>query len=241
MPATRPASRARLKKTSKKGGNTPHPQPAHTSNQEHASAAPGQGPLLIALVFLGGMSSLAIEMAAARQVAPFFGDSQFVWANLIGLTLIYLTLGYYLGGKLADHSPSPLTLYRLTAIAAAAIGLIPLLASSVLNWTEQTFAQSASDISAGPLVAILLLFSPSIILLGCVSPFAIRLRVKALGSAGSTAGWLYALSTVGSILGTFLPVFWLMPTYGVRATTLLFAGALMAISAVGLIVQAQKG
>src|SRR5579885_2398624 len=95
----------------------------------------------------------------------------------------------------------------------------------------------AVEISAGPLVAILLLFALPIILLGCVSPFAIRLRVQAVGSAGRTAGRLYALSTMGSLLGTFLPVFWLMPSYGVHATLLIVAGCLMAISAAGLILE----
>ena len=241
MPAARPTtrSRARSKKTATKEGSGPQPQAASAANPASDATAPGEGWLLIALVFLGGMSSLAVEMTAARLVAPFFGDSQFVWANLIGLTLIYLTIGYYLGGKLADRAPHPLALYRLTAFAAATIGLIPLLATDVLGWTAQTFAQAATDFSAGPLVAILLLFSLPVILLGCVSPFAIRLRVKAVGSAGSTAGRLYALSTVGSILGTFLPVFWLMPTYGTRSTILIFAGLLMAISAAGLIAQAR--
>jgi predicted membrane-bound spermidine synthase len=242
MPATRPTSGTgpRAKKTTKKQNGKPQTQTASTAHPVSEGAAPDQGWLLIALVFLGGMSSLAVEMTAARLVAPFFGDSQFVWANLIGLTLIYLTLGYYLGGKLADRAPYSLALYRLTALAAATIGLIPLLANSVLGWTAQTFAQSASDISAGPLIAMLLLFALPVILLGCVSPFAIRLRVKAVGSAGSTAGRLYALSTVGSILGTFLPVFWLMPTYGTRATIYIFAGLLMAISVVGMIAQARR-
>ncbi len=234
MPATRPTpgTRARAKKPPRQESSAP--QATGNPDLARASAASRQGGLLIALVFLGGMSSLAIEMTAARLVAPFFGDSQFVWANLIGLTLIYLSLGYYLGGKLADRAPYPLALYRLTAAAAVTIGLIPLLANGILGWAEQTFAQSEGDISAGPLIAILLLFSLPVILLGCVSPFAIRLRVKAVGSAGSTAGWLYALSTAGSILGTFLPVFWLMPTYGTRATIYIFAALLMAISAVGL-------
>jgi predicted membrane-bound spermidine synthase len=242
MPATGPksGSRSRPKKQARKEGSTPQAQATSNAHPVPDAAAPGQGWLLIALVFLGGMSSLAIEMTAARLVEPYFGDSQFVWATLIGLTLIYLTLGYYLGGRLADHAPHPLALYRLTAFAAAAIGLIPVLANSVLTWTADTFAQSASDFSAGPLIAILLLFSLPVILLGCVSPFAIRLRVKAVGSAGSTAGRLYALSTVGSILGTFLPVFWLMPTIGTRATIFIFAGLLMAISALGLIAQARR-
>lgn len=201
--------------------------------------APGKDWLLMALVFVGGMSSLAVEMVAARLIAPFFGDSQFVWAILIGLTLIYLTAGYYLGGRLADHAPHAQALYRLTALAAVTIGLIPVLSSPILNWTEQTFARPDSDISAGPFVAVLILFSLPVILLGCVSPYAIRLRVQAVGSAGSISGRLYALSTVGSILGTFVPVFWLMPSYGVRATILIFAGVLMAVSAAGLIAQAR--
>ena len=203
-------------------------------------AVPGKDWLLLALVFVGGMSSLAVEMVAARLIAPFFGDSQFVWAILIGLTLIYLTAGYYLGGRLADHAPHALALYRLTALAAVTIGLIPVLSSPILNWTEQTFARPDSDISAGPLVAVLILFSLPVILLGCVSPYAIRLRVQAVGSAGSISGRLYALSTVGSIIGTFVPVFWLMPSYGVRATILIFAGLLMAVSAAGLIAQARR-
>jgi len=242
MPATRPSSvrRSRSRKTAHEKGGAPKPQAEAVAQPSDEPTAPGQGWLLVALVFLGGMSSLAVEMTAARLVAPFYGDSQFVWANVIGLTLIYLTLGYYLGGRLADRAPQPLALYRLTAFAAATIGLIPLLASTVLGWTEQTFAQSASDISAGPLIAVLLLFSLPVILLGCVSPFAIRLRVRAVGSAGRTAGWLYALSTVGSILGTFVPVFWLMPTYGTRATIFIFAGLLMAISTLGLLVQARR-
>jgi hypothetical protein len=242
MPATRlkPGTHARSKKAAKTGTSAPSLPTPNTTHGVSDAAAPGQGWLLIALVFLGGMSSLAVEMTAARLIAPFFGDSQFVWANLIGLTLIYLTLGYYLGGKLADRAPYPLALYRLTAVAAATIGLIPVLATSVLGWTAQTFAQSESDFSAGPLIAMLLLFSLPVSLLGCVSPFAIRLRVKAVGSAGRTAGWLYALSTVGSILGTFLPVFWLMPTYGTRATIFVFAGALMALSATGLIAEYRR-
>jgi MFS family permease len=203
-------------------------------------AAPDQGWLLIALVFLGGMSSLAVEMVAARLIAPYFGDSQFVWATLIGLTLIYLTLGYALGGRLADRAPRPLALYQLTAVAAASIGLIPPLASVVLSWTAEAFGRPDSDITVGPLIAALVLFSLPVTLLGCVSPFAIRLRVKAVGTAGSTAGRLYALSTVGSILATFVPVFWLMPHYGARATIFIFAGLLMALSEAGMLVQARQ-
>jgi predicted membrane-bound spermidine synthase len=234
MPKPAPDTRPRASKLPNGNGKKKAPT-GSAPNLASKGTAPDRGWLLVALVFFGGLSSLAVEMTAARLLAPFFGDSQFVWATLIGLTLIYLTVGYYLGGKLADRAP--LALYRLTAAAAATIGLIPLLADAILRWSEQVFARSDSDISAGPLVAILLLFSLPVILLGCVSPFAIRLRVQAIGSVGRTAGRLYALSTVGSLLGTFLPVFWLMPSYGVHATLLIVAGCLMAISAAGLILE----
>jgi predicted membrane-bound spermidine synthase len=234
----RPASNKQANKSSLSPKKPNAPSAEKDKGTVHA--VPGRDWLLMALVFVGGMSSLAVEMVAARLIAPFFGDSQFVWAILIGLTLIYLTAGYYLGGRLADHAPYAQALYRLTALAAVTIGLIPVLSSPILNWTEQTFARPDSDISAGPLVAVLILFSLPVILLGCVSPYAIRLRVQAVGSAGSISGRLYALSTVGSILGTFVPVFWLMPSYGVRATILIFAGLLMAASAAGLIERARE-
>jgi MFS family permease len=241
MPTAKPASEKRHTTTRPRGnakekGNKKQ-LATPTTDATFIEVAPDRGWLLIALVFLGGMSSLAVEMVAARLMAPYFGDSQFVWATLIGLTLIYLTIGYSLGGRLADRAPRPLALYQLTAVAAASIGLIPPLASVVLGWAAAAFGRPDSDITAGPLIAALVLFSLPVTLLGCVSPYAIRLRVKAVGTAGSTAGRLYALSTVGSILGTFVPVFWLMPYYGVRATIFIFAGLLMALSAAGMIVQ----
>src|SRR5919109_966716 len=84
-----------------------------------------QGWLLILLVFVAGACSLAVEVSASRLLAPSFGDTLFVWANLIGLILLYLTIGYYVGGRLADRYPYPATLYSLTTVAAFLIGLIP--------------------------------------------------------------------------------------------------------------------
>jgi spermidine synthase len=86
----------------------------------------------------------------------------------------------------------------------------------------------------GTLLAVVLLFAVPVILLGCVSPFAIRLLLKDVDTGGNTAGAVYALSTAGSILGTFLPVFWLIPSYGTRPTLILFSVSLLAISVAGL-------
>src|SRR5438876_9343105 len=173
-----------------------------------------QGWLLILLVFVSGASSLAVELSASRLLAPYFGTSLFVSANLIGLILLYLTIGYYLGGRLADRYPRPEVLYTLTIIAAFLIGLIPFISRAILFWSLSAFAPYSVSVFYGSLVSVILLFALPVILLGCVSPFAIRLSVKQVVKSGRTAGQLYAISTAGSILGTFLPVLWLIPTIG---------------------------
>src|SRR5579883_2830000 len=181
-----------------------------------------QGWLLIVLVFVAGAASLAVELSASRLLAPYFGTSLFVWANLIGLILLYLTLGYYIGGRLADRYPYPATLYGMTTIAAFLISLIPFLSRPILHWSQSSFATYSVGVFYGSLVSVILLFALPMILLGCVSPFAIRLRIEQVGKSGSTAGQLYAISTAGSILGTFLPVLWLIPNIGTYKTFFTF-------------------
>src|SRR5713101_1706858 len=193
-----------------------------------------QGWLLILLVFVSGASSLAVEFSGSRLLAPYFGTSLFVWANLIGLILLYLTIGYYLGGRLADRYPRPEVLYTLTIIAAFLISLIPFISKPILEWSQSSFATYSVGVFYGSLISVILLFAVPMILLGCVSPFAIRLRIERLGKSGRTAGQLYAISTAGSILGTFLPVLFLIPTIGTYRTFFTFAVALLLVSIVGL-------
>src|SRR5216683_1300124 len=194
-----------------------------------------QGWLLILLVFVAGACSLAVELSASRLLAPYFGTSLFVWANLIGLILLYLTIGYYIGGRLADRYPRPAVLYLLTTSAAFLIGLIPFISRPILGWSLTSFATYSVSVFYGSLVSVILLFAIPMILLGCVSPFAIRLSVERVGKSGRTAGQLYAISTAGSILGTFLPVLWLIPTIGTYRTFFVFAVSLLLVSIVGLI------
>ena len=200
-----------------------------------ASRHPLQSWLLTILVFVAGAATLGIELSASRLLAPYFGTSLFVWANLIGLVLLYLTVGYYVGGRIADRYPSAKVLYSMTAIAALLVGLIPLVARPILQWSLQAFATYSVSVFYGSLVSVILLFALPMILLGCVSPFAIRLRVEQIGKSGSTAGMLYAISTAGSIIGTFLPVLVLIPTIGTRLTFLVLALSLLLVSIVGLI------
>ena len=189
---------------------------------------------LLALVFIAGMTSMALEMCASRLLAPYYGTSLFVWANLIGLVLIYLSVGYFFGGRLADRYPSRRLLCAITATAALATGLIPFISRPVLDWSVSGLDTANASVFYGSLLAVLALFSVPVTLLGFVSPFAVRLSVRAVGSAGSKAGGLYALSTAGSIIGTFLPVLLLIPAWGVRRTLIAVCVALLAASLWGL-------
>jgi spermidine synthase len=188
------------------------------------------------------MTTMAAEMAASRLLGPYFGDSIVVWANLIGLILIYLTLGAALGGRWADRSPYPETLYTITAIAALWIGLIPLVSTPILRMAQNAFDRIGAELAVydgiqigGSFVSVLLLLAPPIILLGTVSPFAIRLVTRRVHTAGRSAGHIYALSTIGSIVGTFAPVLVTIPALGTARTFYLFGALLLVVSIVGLI------
>ena len=180
------------------------------------------------------MASLGVEFGASRLLAPYFGTSLYVWGVLIGLILIYLSAGYVIGGRLADRHPRAEVLYQLTAWAGLWIGLIPLVSYPILLASQQGFKTLSVGLVAGTLLAVVLLFAVPIVLLGCVSPFAIRLLLKDVETGGNTAGRVYALSTAGSILGTFLPVFWFIPTFGTRPTLEGFGLVLVLASLAGL-------
>jgi predicted membrane-bound spermidine synthase len=189
---------------------------------------------LVLLVFIGGMTSLALEMCASRLLGAFFGTSLYIWASIIGLILIYLTVGYFIGGRLADRYPSERLLCSLTAIAALTISLLPFISQGILNWSITGLQQISVSIFVSSLLGTILLFAVPVTLLGLVSPFAIRLATKDIQRSGTSSGSLYAISTFGSILGAFLPVLWMIPTFGVRRTLLIFGTLLFAASLWGL-------
>jgi predicted membrane-bound spermidine synthase len=183
-------------------------------------------------VFVSGMSVLAIELTAARLLGVAFGTSNLVWASIIGLILIYLTLGYFVGGRWADRSPYPRTLYAILAWGGFTAGLIPFLARPVLRFAAEAFDQLQVGVLFGSFSATLVLFIVPITLLGTVSPFAIRLAITDPARAGTISGRIYALSTLGSFIGTFLPVLVLTPLLGTTRTFLVFS-LLLILTALG--------
>jgi spermidine synthase len=182
-----------------------------------------------ALVFGAGIGALATEITASRLLAPYFGSSTIVWANLIGIVLAALAVGYWLGGRIADRRPEPALLGFIVLAAAACVAAIPFVADPLLELTVEGLDEASVGAVVGSFIAVLLLCTPPVLLLGMVSPFAIRLAVSSVETAGAVAGKLYALSTAGSLLGTFLPALVLIPAIGTQRTFLVVA-ALIALS-----------
>ncbi len=196
---------------------------------------------LLSIVFLSGVASMGVEMAASRLLRPFFGDSTLIWANIIGLILIYLTLGYYLGGRWADRDPRAVTLYRIVAWAGFAIGILPYVARPFLQLAIPALQTFDAGLGLVSFAGTLVLFAIPVTLLGCVSPFAIRLSTSDIASSGSTAGKLYALSTFGSILGVFGTVFVLFALLGTRGTFVALSLALLVGAVAGIALEAERG
>jgi predicted membrane-bound spermidine synthase len=191
---------------------------------------PGGSRALGALVFGAGIGALATEITASRLLAPYFGSSTIVWANLIGIVLAALSVGYWLGGRIADRRPERTLLGFIVLAAAVFVAAIPFVAKPFLDVTVEGLDETSAGAVVGSFLGVLLLCAPPVVLLGMVSPFAIRLAVASIATAGAVAGRLYALSTAGSLLGTFLPALVLIPAIGTQRTFLVVA-ALLAVSA----------
>jgi len=185
-------------------------------------------------VFASGMVTLAAELSASRLLGGFFGDSNLVWASIIGLILIYLAAGYLIGGQWADRSPHSTTMYRILAWGAFTLGAIPFVSQPVLRTAAAAFDSLQLGPLLGSFVGVLILFSLPITLLGTISPFAIRLSLKDTHHSGNVAGTLYAISTAGSFVGTFLPVLLLVPLIGTMRTFLVFSLFLVCVALIGL-------
>ncbi len=169
---------------------------------------------------------MVFELVGSRVLGPYFGTSIFVWTGLIGVILGSLSLGYYLGGKMADKKANANLLAVIIFLSAVSIGLTLFIKDFLLIFLQTNI----SDIRMSSILACLILFSPASILLGIVSPYAVKLRLSSLNTSGSIVGNLYAVSTAGSIFGTFLSGFYLIPSYGTNKLLIILATTLIVIS-----------
>jgi spermidine synthase len=184
---------------------------------------------LEALVLAAGAGSTATEIGASRLLAPYFGSSTVVWANVIGLVLAALSLGYWLGGRVADRRPRREVLGRIVVAAGVGVAIVPFAARPLLDVAVRGLDEISAGAVVGSFLASLLLFAPPVVLLGMAAPFAIRLALSDVEGAGSVAGRLYALATLGSIAGVFVPALVMIPLVGTERT-LVATGAIVALA-----------
>jgi len=184
-------------------------------------------------VLVTGASVMIVEILGSRLMAPYYGSSTFVWSALIGVILASLSLGYYHGGRMADRNPSFVKLSRIILVSSLLVFIIPFAGEPIIAFT--TYIPS----KLGLLLAASLLLAAPAYFLGMVSPYAIRLSAEKLDSIGSTAGDLYALSTLGSIVGTMATGFILIPLFNV-STIFYSVGIVLLLSSISLDYQDRK-
>ena len=164
------------------------------------------------------------------MLGAYFGVGNLVWAAIISLILLYLAVAYFIGGRWADSKNATSSLFVIGALAGVAVSCIPLLASIVLPVVVRWNLPNLIAI----VVVIALLYLVPVVLLGVISPFAIRHLIVGLNGAGSVAGAVYSFGTLGSMVGSLVSVLLLLPLFGTRMTYLLAGGLLVCASILGL-------
>lgn len=182
--------------------------------------------LLDLVVFVTGAIVMILELTGSRILAPYIGTSLPVWTSIIGVVLGSLSLGYFIGGKLADSKPSFSMLSLILLSSTGLIAVIPFLNSVLMT----PIINNSTDIRSAAVISALVLFTLPSITLGMVSPYAIRLKLENISSSGRTAGTLYALSTIGSIVGTFMTGFYLLGAFKTTTIIFLIAGIIFVLS-----------
>lgn len=189
---------------------------------------------LYLISFVEGGALMAVELMGAKLITPFYGNSIYVWASVLGFTLGGLVLGYFAGGRLSTRVPSRSLLYRLMLASAALVAAMPFLAPVILSMT------AGMEFRLAILVSAFLILLPPIVLFGMVSPLVIRLLAAKLEEVGKSAGTIYAVSTLGGIVLNFSMGLLLIPYLGLRFSALITAG-LLAIFPLIFILSGQTG
>lgn len=194
--------------------------------------------------FFSGMTVMAVELACSRLLAPYFSSSQIVWTVIIGLIMISMSIGNMLGGRLADRHRSLSRLYFYIWIASLWIAAIPFLGKYVISGIIGLlflFVPGGQFVVIGSALSCLVIFAFPMALLGMVSPYLVRLGIDDMENSGKTAGKIYAMGTIGSIIGTFIPTFITIPLIGTGKTFLLFALLLNIVCALYFILSRRPG
>jgi hypothetical protein len=188
------------------------------------SASVLRGALLLGLALVLGFALMGFEMLGSRFLYPYFGGGINTWASLIATVLVALMLGYLLGGALVDRTMSPRLCGTLLAVAGLYLFSIPWWVDPLFGWTLRSIGDGMAGIIFGATTLLLL----PLTLISVFTPFAVRLLLTSVTFGGRLVGYVYGISTVGNVLGTLVTVFMLMPEFGSRALTQVFAAITIA-------------
>lgn len=185
---------------------------------------------------VSGACGMALEMSASRLLAPYFGTSTVVWSSIIGVVLLALSGGYFVGGKLAEKTPNETFLFRMLFASGLYTLLVPTISTFILRSLGQNLGQLSitTSLTLGSLLAAVLLFGLPVFILGTISPYLLALLAARFGHVGNTAGQLLALSTLGGLVGTFLPTLVLIPGMGTNNTLWAISGLLLLTALPGI-------
>lgn len=162
-------------------------------------------------VFICGAMTMVLELVAARVLSPYVGSSNLIWTSIIGIMLISMSLGYWIGGKIADKKQDLTDLSQFILIAAITTSVIPILETVIVN----SLAQMINQLIIVAIISATFLFGIPSFMLATASPIAVKLKNNEQKEVGTVSGKISSLSTVGSILGTFVAGFILIPNIGV--------------------------
>ena len=178
---------------------------------------------------------MAIEMTAFRFLAPYFGTTQLIITNIIGTILLAISIGNWLGGKYGDKYPTPRGLSYILIAASLLTMIIMLINKPILNKAATALTEQNMLVFGLTLVVSVLLFSLPFVLLGMISPYAIRVITQSKEEVGKNAGTIYVLGTLGSLIGTYLPTFIFIPLIGSNKTLILFTTIIFVVGLLGLL------
>ncbi|MHB8521576.1 MAG: spermidine synthase [Limisphaerales bacterium] len=181
-----------------------------------------------------GAAILIVEILGAKMLSPYVGTSHFVWTAQIAVTLVALATGYYFGGRLVDRSQKLSHLYACIFLAAIYLSLTVLICEPVAYWCLQF------KLAAGALLASAFLFFVPLTLLATAGPFLVRVLTVSVSGVGGNVGRLTAISTVGSVAGTVLIGYLLIPFVPNSVTMYVTAIALMALVSVYFLIWGRK-
>lgn len=190
--------------------------------------------IILLIAFLEGFSVMAVELLGGKILSSYFGASHIMWIVILGITMLSLAIGYYIGGKISEKGNLRNALFNIMILVGVLVGFMVITANSIFSFF------SNSNIYLGLIFSSLLLILPSLLCLGSITSILIQSINQDIGNSGNSSGKIYGFSTLGGIAGTFIIGFFVIPAIGVGYPLLLVSLLLLICAFAFLFSKAKK-